>query len=320
MRRASGRLPGRNKSAFFRHHVERECSGARETALHLFAKQVICQQLEVALPASHFEYDLGRMIAARQEVRLGGIVPDVLVDFQIEQVAIEVWVAHQVPVEKILKFDELKLAAFEIDLRNYRFVDTSEEHVRAIVLHEAERAWLFPPRQIREARERLRAQRLADVEQMQRQAIRVMEEARAALLKVVRDERQKQEAVATEAEARATARRIQQRLERELDANHAAELRAALAQRRRQIRLGPDLQALVRAHGGYQNITPEAWAAFDAERAVYQERVRSGYFYSREFLSDENNLEDMPVSDVVSDAQLTQSVAKTRLLRQSVSV
>ena len=45
---------------YFRHHVERECSGARETALHLFAKQVICQQLEVALPASHFEYDLGR--------------------------------------------------------------------------------------------------------------------------------------------------------------------------------------------------------------------------------------------------------------------
>ena len=38
----------------------------------------------------------------------------------------------------------------------------------------------------------------------------------------------------------------------------------------------PDLQELVIKHRGYDRITPQAWAAFDAARADWKERVRLG--------------------------------------------
>jgi hypothetical protein len=39
----------------------------------------------------------------------------------------------------------------------------------------------------------------------------------------------------------------------------------------------PDLQALVAAHGGYDKITPEAWAAYDAAMAEWQEQRRDKF-------------------------------------------
>jgi hypothetical protein len=36
----------------------------------------------------------------------------------------------------------------------------------------------------------------------------------------------------------------------------------------------PDLQSLVAKHGGYDLITPEAWAEYDATLADWRERLR----------------------------------------------
>jgi hypothetical protein len=36
----------------------------------------------------------------------------------------------------------------------------------------------------------------------------------------------------------------------------------------------PDLQELVARFGGYDKITPEAWAQFDADMAAYQAWIR----------------------------------------------
>jgi hypothetical protein len=41
----------------------------------------------------------------------------------------------------------------------------------------------------------------------------------------------------------------------------------------------PDLQALVKAHGYWCDIPPEAWAKFDAARAEWQAWARSGAKY-----------------------------------------
>ena len=43
----------------------------------------------------------------------------------------------------------------------------------------------------------------------------------------------------------------------------------------------PDLQALVARFGTYDRITPEAWAAFDAQRAEWHASVRAGDTYQR---------------------------------------
>jgi hypothetical protein len=41
-------------------------------------------------------------------------------------------------------------------------------------------------------------------------------------------------------------------------------------------REGPDLQKLVAEHGGYDKITPEAWAKFDFDKAQWLDWVRQG--------------------------------------------
>jgi hypothetical protein len=38
----------------------------------------------------------------------------------------------------------------------------------------------------------------------------------------------------------------------------------------------PDLQQLVRDAGGYQNITPEIWAAFDNAMRIWHAQYRGG--------------------------------------------
>jgi hypothetical protein len=38
----------------------------------------------------------------------------------------------------------------------------------------------------------------------------------------------------------------------------------------------PSLEVFVTKHGGYDKITPEAWAQFDAQMARWQETVRDG--------------------------------------------
>ena len=39
----------------------------------------------------------------------------------------------------------------------------------------------------------------------------------------------------------------------------------------------PDLQKLVRQYGGYNRITPEAWAKWDRDSAAWQARRRLKY-------------------------------------------
>ena len=47
---------------------------------------------------------------------------------------------------------------------------------------------------------------------------------------------------------------------------------------RERERQPPDLQELVRAHGGYDRITAEAWAAYDRELAEWRLRTAAGDF------------------------------------------
>jgi hypothetical protein len=57
------------------------------------------------------------------------------------------------------------------------------------------------------------------------------------------------------------------------------EARSAAAEEARQARRAPpDLQALVIAHGTYDQITPEAWAKFDADMAEWKAKIREGKF------------------------------------------
>jgi hypothetical protein len=117
------------KGETYRHHFRHFldyggacCAEARETAIHQFAKQVICDRLFVGLPDP-----VGAMTRATAERRIGDIVPDALAEYDSgESIAVEIWVAHQVPEHKVKAYNDRRQAAVEIDLRPYRLSDKRE--------------------------------------------------------------------------------------------------------------------------------------------------------------------------------------------------
>jgi hypothetical protein len=277
----------------FRHNVDPTiCQHAQETGLHRYAKQIICERLELALP-----HDLGPMKSARSEVWMDGIIPDVLADYEQESIAIEIWVAHRVERRKIEIFNNRKLAALEIDLRKYRWADRTEEEWIAAILHSAPRMWLLPPLQVRlqyeqRAFERAEARRL-QIEEADRQwhAAEAERIARESELEQLRRQQAADDLIQKHERDAAMARRreaaIQQQLENEKikasdEAEHERTRAVRLAHRRQQQqdRLGPVLENLISAHGGYSKITPEAWAAHDKEMTAWKTRMKFGDFSS----------------------------------------
>ena len=276
----------------FRHFADDvTCRYARETALHQFAKQIICEGLHLDLPN-----DLGQMQGARMEVWLDGIKPDVLAQYASEEVAIEIHVAHWVPVEKIEKIAARKLATLEIDLQYYRDRDLTEDELREAVVFSAGRRWLFPPLVVRQAQEAALAElreraRLAQEAAAQAAADRVEAERRGKLEltrkweawqleQAERDARRLVEEAKQRARlAEEEAARAERRREAEEVRQRSEALRKALREAEEAVRRPPDLQKLVAAYGGYDKITPEAWARHDADMARWRASMRGGTWY-----------------------------------------
>jgi hypothetical protein len=282
----------------FRHHST-ACEHAAETALHLFAKQAIADEPHLlTLPRN-----MGRPSRAAVEHMLAsGIKPDVHIDYDKgESLAVEIWVAHQVPMDKVVIYERDNQAAIEIDLRRYRLAAKDEAQWRHAVFVDAPRAWLCPPRQLREL---LAAQRQAEIKRqtarleaqrrlaLAREAERV--EAQRAYDKMIAEgaERAAQHAALARLEAaRFKAaqqdREVQEQKERLAKAQREAQSRYAqyiLEKRLLAEMTPPSLQEMVRDHGGYNRITPEAWAAYDEAMLVWQERHASGAFWKPPYL------------------------------------
>ncbi|WP_027582059.1 hypothetical protein [Bradyrhizobium sp. Ai1a-2] len=91
----------------FAHHSARDgssCSSAGETALHKFAKKVLDQRLEIALPELYVSSDDDRELVvsamtlgfdrATLELRSGPIVPDVVLELSDRRLLVEFKVTH----------------------------------------------------------------------------------------------------------------------------------------------------------------------------------------------------------------------------------
>jgi hypothetical protein len=182
----------RNRHHFAHYSEPENCADARETALHKFAKNLICPEVKLHLPDN---LELGPMRSAKAEPWLDGIRPDVVAEFD-EPVAIEIFVAHRVPTEKIQTLIVRRFAALEIDLSGYRNADKSEDEWRDLVLRTAPRFWLFAPAIVREKieREAQQAEAIRISEANRIALVREYEERRAAEIRELREWRQRQDA------------------------------------------------------------------------------------------------------------------------------
>jgi hypothetical protein len=107
------------------------------------------QEEEIVANATTFKYD-----AAREEVGLGSIRPDIMITRGDRELLVEIAVTHFCDHEKIAKLRARGLPAIEIDLSSVPRLAGHEQHVEQI-LSVAPRAWLHNAK-ISAAEERLR--------------------------------------------------------------------------------------------------------------------------------------------------------------------
>lgn len=145
---------------YFGHTSGRVCANAAETALHRYAKQVVCEALRIQCPrvvlddGRQTRVKTAKMVTlheAAQEVRLGPLIVDVLAHVAGSSEArkplvIEIAVTHESEPEKIETLEQRKIAGIEIDLSELAY-ESSVEDIRAAVLETAPRRWLFNPLQ-----------------------------------------------------------------------------------------------------------------------------------------------------------------------------
>lgn len=170
---------GNVQAHHFAHQAQqdgRSCASAGETALHKFAKQILDERLEIALPAMHVAERGDREIVVQAETRTfdraileakaGQIVPDVMLLLRDRRLIVEFKVTHPCDEEKLARIQMMDIGAIEIDLSQYR--DQLLRQIGDEILYNAPRIWLHNPRE-RHARERLkdRAQRRAEERRQQ---------------------------------------------------------------------------------------------------------------------------------------------------------
>lgn len=144
----------------FAHEADVGCLGAYETMTHLLAKQIIADAGRIKLPAlvAFHHGQPYRVIEPATEISLRdlrlevwqqGFRPDIVatrVDDGTD-LAIEVFVSHACDAEKIARIRQREMPAIEIDLSGYRRGLPDEPLFAESVISQADRIWLFHPRQ-----------------------------------------------------------------------------------------------------------------------------------------------------------------------------
>jgi hypothetical protein len=156
---------GHVQTHHFAHHAQqdgRTCISAGETALHKFAKRILDERLEIALPSMVVSEHGDREVVvgaerrtfdrAVLEARDGQIVPDVVLILRDRRLIVEFKVTHACDEQKIARIRAMDVGAIEIDLSAYR--DETLAEIGDRILYEAPRFWLHNPRE-RQAREKL---------------------------------------------------------------------------------------------------------------------------------------------------------------------
>ena len=172
---------GEIRAAHFAHHAVGQCAGAWETTLHLLAKDVLSEARSVTLPEAFAEFEgmrepvpgatVFRYSSVREEVDLGSVRPDVIVNGGGRELLVEIAVTHFCDPAKIAKLRERDLPAIEIDLSAVPKLASRREHAR-FILTAAPRIWLHNAK-ILAAEDRLR-------EEAARREAERMERRRAA--------------------------------------------------------------------------------------------------------------------------------------------
>ena len=150
---------GKEKQWHFAHANNAECAGARMTALHLWAQQIIQEEKQIMLPsyngkASNSSNQLIKFDEVFLEQRIpindSYIQPDcigrIIKDGEVHDLLIEILVTHEVDEQKRNDIKALNLSCIEIDLSDLINTDYTSEIIKKRLLNKYnDRVWLNSP-------------------------------------------------------------------------------------------------------------------------------------------------------------------------------
>lgn len=148
---------GLNREPHFAHFSEKECKGARMTALHLIAQKIIEEKKAIMLPVYQEAYYKKKAIRISfdkvlLEKTVFGLRPDCIgikkdSDGEEHNLWIEIKVTHEVDDIKLQKIKALSVPCIEIDLSDLIETDYTIESVSKRLLNEKDdRHWINNPK------------------------------------------------------------------------------------------------------------------------------------------------------------------------------
>ena len=150
---------GEVRTHHFAHHSlvdDKPCIIAGETVLHRLAKEILGRRLTLKLPGLVFRdhgdseevVKPGRFFfdRAELELRVGEVVPDVVLYRGGRRLFVEFKVTHACGTEKIARIQKMDVGAVEIELEGFR--DVKLRDLEQIILFKAPREWLHNPKTV----------------------------------------------------------------------------------------------------------------------------------------------------------------------------
>ena len=136
----------------FAHNRSAKCPRGLETAIHLFAKELIIAKGAILLPSLEIEYrgvkrvifgeHWAKLDKVSSEFRLSNIIPDIFAAVGEQQILIEIVVSNPCDATKIKKIKEIGVSTVEVYLSKDLIFEPRAQVEKAI-LESAPRKWIF---------------------------------------------------------------------------------------------------------------------------------------------------------------------------------
>lgn len=139
----------------FAHRSTVECEYGYQTSLHLAAKEIISENMQINVPALYLTFpgtgrkmllENERMLNVSEvilEKRIHDIIPDILLVTDIGKIIVEIFVTHQIDDKKKIKIKKLNIPTLEVDLSKFER-DITKETLREVLITQSEKKrWIY---------------------------------------------------------------------------------------------------------------------------------------------------------------------------------
>jgi competence CoiA-like predicted nuclease len=147
---------GKRKIFHFAHYNSEECKGGYETSIHLLAKEIISEEMQLTLPPLYLNfpgsYKESELLFPEKTIdidnvylenRIENIIPDIVVECKNAKLLVEIFVTHDVDKSKLEKIKKVGISTISINLSDLEYSITKEELKNIIINDTSNKRWIY---------------------------------------------------------------------------------------------------------------------------------------------------------------------------------